>query len=61
MGKYFGTDGVRAVAGQFPLVGDFIEKLGYVALKQLQEYAQGAHLKPQVIIAQDSRASGPGI
>ena len=61
MGKYFGTDGVRAVAGQFPLVSDFIEKLGYVALQQLQEYAKDAHLKPQVIIAQDSRASGPGI
>lgn len=61
MGKYFGTDGVRAIAGQFPLVDDFIEKLGYVSLRQLQAYAQDAHLKPQVIIAQDSRASGPAI
>lgn len=61
MGKYFGTDGVRAIAGQFPLVDDFIEKLGYVSLRQLQAYAQDAHLKPQVIIAQDSRASGPTI
>lgn len=61
MGKYFGTDGVRAIAGEFPLVDDFIQKLGYAALGQLQKYAQGAHLKPQVIIAQDSRASGPAI
>lgn len=61
MGKYFGTDGVRAVAGQFPLVDDFIQKLGYAALGQLQKYAQSEHLKPQVIIAQDSRASGPAI
>ncbi|MDD7578249.1 MAG: phosphoglucosamine mutase [Elusimicrobia bacterium] len=61
MGKYFGTDGVRAVAGEFPLVDDFIQKLGYAALGQLQKYAQGDHLKPQVIIAQDSRASGPAI
>lgn len=61
MGKYFGTDGVRAIAGQFPLVDDFVEKLGYVSLRQLQAYAQDAHLKPQVIIAQDSRASGPTI
>jgi len=60
MGKYFGTDGVRAVAGQFPLVDDFICKLGYAALRQLQA-AQQSHLKPQVIIAQDSRASGPAI
>lgn len=61
MGKYFGTDGVRAVAGEFPLVDDFIQKLGYAALGQLQKYAQSDHLKPQVIIAQDSRASGPAI
>lgn len=61
MGKYFGTDGVRAVAGQFPLVDDFIQKLGYAALRELQEYAKNEHLKPQVIIAQDSRASGPAI
>ena len=61
MGKYFGTDGVRAVAGQFPLVDDFIQKLGYVSLQKLQAYAKQEHLKPQVIIAQDSRISGPAI
>ena len=61
MGKYFGTDGVRAVAGQFPLVDDFIEKLGYAALRQLQARNKHTHLLPQVIVAQDSRASGPSI
>ena len=61
MGKYFGTDGVRAVAGEFPLVSDFIEKLGYAALRQLQAAPGATRLKPQVIIAQDSRASGPQI
>ena len=61
MGKYFGTDGVRAVAGQFPLVDEFIEKLGYAALCRLQEHCQDKSLKPQVIVAQDSRASGPSI
>lgn len=61
MGKYFGTDGVRAIAGQFPLVDDFIEKLGYAALRQLQARSQGTGLLPQVIVAQDSRASGPAI
>ncbi len=61
MGKYFGTDGIRAVAGQFPLVDDFIEKLGYISLQKLQEHATNRHLKKQVIIAQDSRASGPSI
>lgn len=61
MGKYFGTDGVRAVAGQFPLVDDFIQKLGYAALHQLQARSQVKGLLPQVIVAQDSRASGPAI
>ncbi len=61
MGKYFGTDGIRAVAGQFPLVDEFIEKLGYVALRQLQQRNTDVSLKPQVIVAQDSRASGPAI
>ncbi len=61
MGKYFGTDGIRAVAGEFPLVEDFIYKLGYVALRALQQSAEASSLKPQVIIAQDSRASGPTI
>lgn len=61
MGKYFGTDGVRAVAGQFPLVDDFIEKLGYVALRHLQKQGPNKSLKPQVIVAQDSRSSGPAI
>ena len=61
MGKYFGTDGIRAVAGQFPLVNDFITKLGYAALQQLQRYVKDETLKKQVIIAQDSRISGPQI
>lgn len=61
MGKYFGTDGIRAIAGQYPLVDDFITKLGYAALTELKKEASSKALKPQVIIAQDSRASGPGI
>ncbi len=61
MGKYFGTDGIRAVAGQFPLVEDFITKLGYAALHTLCRESNDRQLKTQVIIAQDSRASGPGI
>lgn len=61
MGKYFGTDGVRAVAGQFPLTDDFICKLGYCALAELLQYAEKEHLKKQVVIARDTRLSGPGI
>ncbi len=61
MGKYFGTDGVRAVAGQFPLTDDFICKLGYCALMELGQYAEKKNLKRQVIIARDTRLSGPSI
>ncbi len=61
MGKYFGTDGIRAVAGEFPLTDDFICKLGYCALKELGQYAEKEHLKKQVIIARDTRLSGPSI
>ena len=61
MGKYFGTDGVRAVAGQFPLTDDFICKLGYCALKELGKYAEKENLKKQVVIARDTRLSGPSI
>ena len=61
MGKYFGTDGIRAVAGEFPLTDDFICKLGYCALKELGQYAEREHLKKQVIIARDTRISGPSI
>ena len=61
MGKYFGTDGVRAVAGQFPLTDDFIKKLGYCALKELAPFAGKDRLKMQVVIARDTRLSGPSI
>ena len=61
MGKYFGTDGIRAVAGEFPLTDDFICKLGYCALVELDQYAEQEHLKKQVVIARDTRLSGPSI
>ena len=61
MTKYFGTDGVRAVAGEFPLTSDFIVKLGYCALQALSQIAEREHLKKQVIIARDTRLSGPSI
>ena len=57
MPKYFGTDGVRAVAGEFPLVKDFIEKLGYAALKEISK--TGKNKNNFVIMAEDSRISGP--
>ncbi len=54
--KYFGTDGIRAIAGEYPLVQDFVERLGYVSAKIIP---QQEHNKTKtIIIAQDSRVSG---
>ncbi len=61
MPKYFGTDGVRAVAGQFPLVEDFIVKLAYCALSEAQKQGHTNGRAKTVIMAEDSRASGPQI
>ena len=59
MPKYFGTDGIRARAGQFPLTEDFVVKLGYCALLELQKHGDAQNRAKTVIIAEDSRQSGP--
>lgn len=61
MGKYFGTDGIRAIAGQFPLTEDFVEKLGFCALNEITKACKNKNLKREVIVAMDSRESGPVI
>jgi len=55
--KYFGTDGIRAVAGEFPLTEDFVRKLGYAAVK-FAEKGLPKNRKKAVLVAEDSRASG---
>jgi len=51
--KYFGTDGVRGLVGQFPITPEFVMKLGYAAGKVLA--AQGTQ---KVLIGKDTRISG---
>lgn len=51
--KYFGTDGVRGLVGQFPITPDFALKLGWAAGKVLA--ASGTR---EVIIGKDTRISG---
>src|SRR5574344_1180106 len=51
--KYFGTDGVRGKVGQFPIVPDFVMKLGWAAGKVLSEKGT-----KKVIIGKDTRISG---
>jgi phosphoglucosamine mutase len=51
--KYFGTDGVRGKVGIFPIVPDFVMKLGWAAGKVLSEKGT-----KKVIIGKDTRISG---
>ncbi|WP_206484182.1 phosphoglucosamine mutase [Thalassotalea sp. G2M2-11] len=51
--KYFGTDGVRGLVGQYPITPEFVMRLGFAAGKVLA--AQGTK---KVLIGKDTRISG---
>jgi phosphoglucosamine mutase len=51
----FGTDGIRAVAGQYPLTPPFLAALG----QALAGLLAGKGLPPRVLIGRDTRESGP--
>ncbi|GAA5186328.1 phosphoglucosamine mutase [Ferrimonas gelatinilytica] len=51
--KYFGTDGVRGLVGQYPITPDFAMKLGYAAGTIMAQ--EGTR---EVIIGKDTRISG---
>jgi phosphoglucosamine mutase len=55
MGEFFGTDGIRGVAGQYPLDEATIERIGWSLAKELS--ARSAR-PPAVIIGRDTRESG---
>ena len=52
--KYFGTDGVRSVAGQYPLTADWTLGLGRAAAEVFKTQSR----KPSVVIGRDTRRSG---
>ncbi|MDQ5921487.1 MAG: phosphoglucosamine mutase [Pseudomonadota bacterium] len=54
MRKYFGTDGIRGVVGEYPITPDFALRLGYAAGKVLGSM----EAEPAVIIGKDTRLSG---
>ncbi|MBU3622044.1 phosphoglucosamine mutase [Polynucleobacter sp. CS-Odin-A6] len=55
--QYFGTDGIRGEVGQFPIVPEFITRLGYAAGKVLSRNAKlGERCK--ILIGKDTRISG---
>jgi phosphoglucosamine mutase len=53
--QLFGTDGVRGVAGEFPLDPPTAHALG----RALGEWASRHHSHPEVVIGMDTRESGP--
>jgi phosphoglucosamine mutase len=57
MGVFFGTDGIRGVAGEPPLDSDDIYRIGYC----LTRWLGAAHPRPRLLIGRDTRASGPWI
>ncbi len=57
MKRLFGTDGVRSVAGQYPLDAPTIWVLGRV----LSEFLEEEGLEPRVLIGRDTRESSPWI
>ena len=55
--KYFGTDGVRGLVGEFPITPDFVMKLGQADGRVLKRHVQG-HRRVRVVIGKDTRVSG---
>jgi phosphoglucosamine mutase len=53
--KLFGTDGVRGVAGHFPLDPPTIARLGGALVDLLERQGQGA----RILVGRDTRESGP--
>lgn len=57
MGQLFGTDGLRGVAGEYPLDNATTELLGHV----LHLYLTSHGIEPEMIVGRDTRESGPAL
>lgn len=53
--KYFGTDGIRGLVGEFPITPDFMLKLGWAAGCVLKDRFDGQNM---ILIGKDTRISG---
>jgi len=56
--KLFGTDGMRARAGEFPLDPETVRVIGASLAEHLQEQTGS---RPRIVIGRDTRESGPSI
>ena len=57
MSRLFGTDGIRGNVGEFPLLPDFVLRLGFATGTVLLHKT----LRPTVVIGRDTRYSGPAL
>ena len=55
--QYFGTDGIRGEVGKFPIVPEFMTRLGYAAGKVLTRDAKSGE-RCKILIGKDTRVSG---
>ena len=53
--KYFGTDGIRGLVGQWPISADFMLRLGRAVGVVLARHGRA---RPKVVIGKDTRVSG---
>ena len=58
MSELFGTDGIRGVAGQYPLDSTTVERIGRALAMEL---TRRSGRSPQLIIGRDTRESGAWI
>jgi phosphoglucosamine mutase len=58
MGRYFGTDGIRARVGEPLMSPEFVLKLGHAAGRVLARHAHGGAKRAAVLIGKDTRISG---
>ena len=56
MGRYFGTDGIRGVAGE-ALDAELAFKIGRAAAYVLKQNAQSEDARPRALISKDTRIS----
>jgi phosphoglucosamine mutase len=59
VGRIFGTDGIRAVAGKWPLTPEFVMRLGQAIGRVLPTLSSDPVLHAQAVIGRDTRLSGP--